>query len=91
MGGDIDHRQFGDDGLDAALGRQGQGAAFEILGRPSRVVWEVVTMTPRAFCASSMPPPMPGAILPGMIQLARSPSVDTSRVPKKLMSTRPPG
>ena len=60
-----------------------------ILGSP-RWVCSMATMTRFAPTTRSIAPPIPGTILPGMIQLARLPAASTCRAPSTVASTWPP-
>lgn len=59
-----------------ALPVSGRSYSSTISGLPSSAVWGTVTITRRAPCTSSMAPPIPVTILPGMAQLVRSPLWD---------------
>ncbi|SEF17057.1 hypothetical protein SAMN05216533_8128 [Streptomyces sp. Ag109_O5-10] len=61
-----------------------------ILGVPSLAVCSIRTMTRRAPWTRSIAPPMPLTILPGIIQLARSPAADTCMAPSTAVSMWPP-
>src|SRR3954462_9263421 len=50
----------------------------------------IATSTRLAPLTRSMAPPMPGTILPGIIQLARRPPASTCKPPSTVMSTCPP-
>src|SRR3546814_607515 len=56
------------------------------LAPPSRVVWSISTITLRAPWTRSIAPPMPLTILPGTIQLARSPVTETCMPPRTATS-----
>ncbi|SLC48454.1 Uncharacterised protein [Mycobacteroides abscessus subsp. abscessus] len=60
--------------------------ASTILGLPSRSVCSITTMTRRAPWTRSIAPPIPFTILPGTIQLARSPVFDTCIPPSTAVS-----
>ena len=61
-----------------------------IFGVPSFAVCSIITMTRLAPWTRSIAPPMPLIILPGIIQLARSPSPDTCIAPSTATSMWPP-
>ncbi len=68
----------------------GRAQRASSLGAPSRVVCSIRTMTRRAPCTRSIAPPMPLTILPGIIQLARSPCSLTCIAPSTAVSMWPP-
>ncbi|CAB4833519.1 unannotated protein [freshwater metagenome] len=68
----------------------GREHSSTILWVPSRATCSIMTMTKRAPCTRSIAPPMPLTILPGIIQLARSPVVETCIAPKTAASIWPP-
>jgi hypothetical protein len=61
-----------------------------ILAEPSRATCSMRTMTFAAPWTRSMAPPGPLTILPGIIQLARSPAADTCMAPRIAASILPP-
>ena len=61
-----------------------------ILWLPSRATCSISTMTLRAPWTRSIAPPMPLTILPGIIQLARSPVAETCIAPRIAASILPP-
>ncbi len=73
-----------------ALPVSGRVQARTIFGLPSLEVCSISTITLRAPCTRSIAPPMPLIILPGTVQLARSPPVETWRPPSIAVSRWPP-
>ena len=73
-----------------ALPVSGSEHSFTILGEPSRATCSIITITRFAPCTRSIAPPMPLTILPGIIQLARSPRTDTCIAPRIATSMCPP-
>ena len=72
--GDVEDGEVGDDPVDARRGRcSGSVHSSTILCVPSLATCSIITMTRLAPCTRSIAPPMPLTILPGIIQLARSP------------------
>src|SRR5262249_55976387 len=61
-----------------------------IFGLPSLAACSIITITLRAPCTRSIAPPMPLTILPGIIQLARSPATETCMAPSTATSSCPP-
>jgi hypothetical protein len=61
-----------------------------IFGFPSLSVCSMSTMTRAAPWTRSIAPPMPFTILPGTIQLARSPARETCMPPRTAVSMWPP-
>ena len=61
-----------------------------ILWLPSLATCSMTTTTRFAPCTRSIAPPMPLTILPGIIQLARSPVADTCMAPRIAASMWPP-
>src|SRR6201993_1221903 len=61
-----------------------------IFALPSLAVCSIITKTFSTPCTRSIAPPMPLIILPGMVQLARSPAAKTCMAPSTAMSRCPP-
>ena len=88
--GKADHRHFGHDQIDRPRRRQRQR---RISARSSTCPWRrAAWRRSRAWrrVTRSIAPPMPGTILPGIIQLARCPALSTCRPPSTVTSTWPP-
>src|SRR5262249_44764248 len=68
----------------------GKVHSFRSLDCPSLETCSMVTMTRFTPATRSMAPPMPFTILPGIIQLARSPFSATSMAPRIERSIWPP-
>src|SRR6266496_861881 len=73
-----------------ALPVSGRLHSFTILWLPSLARCSIITMTRFAPCTRSIAPPMPLTILPGIIQLARSPRTETCMAPRIATSMCPP-
>lgn len=78
--GNLHDAHFGYDHVHGAFGRQRQRTFLEDLGAPLAVC-SMARITLSAPVSRSIAPPMPGAFLPGMIQLARSPFSSTCKAP----------
>src|ERR1700741_3140239 len=61
-----------------------------IFALPSLAVCSIITKTCSTPCSRSIAPPMPLIILPGTVQLARSPAAETCMAPSTAMSRCPP-
>src|ERR1700757_1405529 len=61
-----------------------------IFALPSLAVCSIITKTFSTPCTRSIAPPMPLIILPGIVQLARSPAAETCMAPRTAMSRCPP-
>src|ERR1700743_75312 len=72
--------------LTQAMPVSGNVQRSRILGLPSLAACSIITITLRAPCTRSIAPPMPLTILPGIIQLARSPSSETCMAPSTATS-----
>mmetsp|Transcript_35260 Transcript_35260/g.84043 ORF Transcript_35260/g.84043 Transcript_35260/m.84043 type:complete len:217 (+) Transcript_35260:120-770(+) len=68
----------------------GSVVASKILGEPFLAACSMVTTTREPEPTRSMAPPMPFTILPGMIQLDKSPVADTCSAPSTVRSTARP-
>ena len=68
---------------------RGRVHSFKILGAPFWVC-SIVRITRFAPTTRSIAPPIPGAIFPGIIQLARLPFSSTCNAPRKETLTWPP-
>ena len=68
----------------------GSEHSLTILGVPSLATCSVSTTTRGVPATRSIAPPMPLTILPGMVQLARSPVAETCMAPSTAIFTWPP-
>ena len=68
----------------------GRVHSLTILAVPSLALCSVRTTTRGVPATRSMAPPMPLTILPGMVQLARSPAPETCMAPRMATLTWPP-